>query len=90
MRYLPGRRELALVAALALATAGSAFAQDTTDQPSTPAEAPTEAANVDTADQLAEGADDDAIVITAVARKRRRPWLISSTISFLPLSGETP
>jgi hypothetical protein len=31
MRYLPGRRELALVAALALATAGSAFAQDTTD-----------------------------------------------------------
>jgi hypothetical protein len=31
MQYLPGRRELALVTALAFATAGSAFAQDTTD-----------------------------------------------------------
>jgi hypothetical protein len=31
MQQLPGRRTLALVAALALATAGSAFAQDTTD-----------------------------------------------------------
>lgn len=31
MQQLPGRRVLALVAALALATAGSAFAQDTTE-----------------------------------------------------------
>jgi hypothetical protein len=31
MQHLPGKRALALVAALALATAGSAFAQDTTD-----------------------------------------------------------
>jgi hypothetical protein len=31
MQQLPGRRALALVAALALATAGSAFAQDTTE-----------------------------------------------------------
>ena len=46
-----------------------AFAQDTTDQPATPAEAPTEAANVDTATQQAEGVDDDAtIVITATRR----------------------
>ena len=45
-----------------------AFAQDTTDQPSTPAEAPTEAANVDTADQQAEAVDENAIVITATRR----------------------
>ena len=45
-----------------------AYAQDTTDQPSTPAEAPTEAANVDTDAQQAEAADDDAIVITATRR----------------------
>ena len=45
-----------------------AYAQDTTPQPATPAEAPTDAANVDTASQQAEGADDDAIVITATRR----------------------
>ena len=45
-----------------------AFAQETTGQPNTPAEAPTEAANVDTADQQAEAADDSPIVVTATRR----------------------
>ena len=57
MRYLPGRRELALVAALAFATAGSAFAQDTTDMGRAPMDTTEPAAGaLDTA-----GVDSSAI-----------------------------
>jgi iron complex outermembrane receptor protein len=55
-----------------------AFAQDTTDQGSTPAEAPAEAASVDSADQAAEAQDDNAIVITATRR--------SEALSDVPLA----
>ena len=58
-----------LLSAAFLTLTVPAFAQDTTEQqPSTPAEAPTEAANVDTADQQAEAADDSPIVVTATRR----------------------
>lgn len=55
-----------------------AFAQDTTDQGSTPAEAPAEAANVDTQAQAAEANDDGAIIITATRR--------SEALSDVPLA----
>jgi hypothetical protein len=57
MQYLPGRRELALVAALAFATAGSAFAQDTTEAGGAPMDTTQPAAGaLDTA-----GVDSSAI-----------------------------
>ncbi len=55
-----------------------AFAQATTEQPSTPAEAPVEAASVDTEAQAAEAVDDDAIVVTATRR--------SEALSDIPLA----
>jgi hypothetical protein len=58
MQHIPGRRALALVAALAFATAGSAFAQDTTDVGGAP---------IDTS-QPAAGALDTAGVDTSAVR----------------------
>jgi hypothetical protein len=58
MQHVPGRRVLALVAALALATAGSALAQDTTDMGRS---------TIDTT-QPAGGAIDTAGVDTAAVR----------------------
>ena len=59
-----------LLSAAIITLSVPAYAQDTTDQPSTPAEAPVEAANVDTATQQAEGTDDDAIIVTATRRNQ--------------------
>ena len=55
-----------------------AYAQDTTDQGSTPAEAPAEAANVNDQAQEAEADDDSSIVITATRR--------SEALSDVPLA----
>ena len=63
MQYLPGRRELALVAALAFATAGSAFAQDTTEAGGAPMDTTQPAAGaLDTA-----GVDSSAISLSQLA-----------------------
>ena len=62
------RKTSLLLSVAFISLAGPAFAQDTTPQPATPAEAPAEAANVDEATQEAEQADDDAIVVTATRR----------------------
>ena len=72
------RKSIWLLSAGLAAFSVPAFAQDTTDQPSTPAEAPLEAASVDTADQAAEADDQGAIVITATRR--------SEALSDVPLA----
>ena len=56
-----------------------AFAQTTTDQPSTPAEAPVEAASVDSAAQAAEADDDDAAIVVTATRR-------SEALSDVPLA----
>lgn len=63
-----------------------AFAQDTTDQPATPAEAPADAASVDEAAQDAEQEDDSAVVITAT---RRSEALSDVPLAVSAISGET-
>ncbi len=72
------RKSTLLLSAAVFTFTVPAFAQDTTDQGSTPAEAPAEAANVDTADQAAEANDEGAIVITATRR--------SEALSDVPLA----
>ena len=72
------RKSIWLLSAGLAAFSAPAFAQDTTDQPSTPAEAPLEAASVDTADQVAEAGDQSAIIITATRR--------SEALSDVPLA----
>ena len=72
------RKSIWLLSAGLAAFSAPAFAQDTTDQPSTPAEAPVEAASVDTADQAAEAGDQNAIIITATRR--------SEALSDVPLA----
>ncbi len=72
------RKSTLLLSAAVFTFTTPAFAQDTTDQGSTPAEAPTEAANIDTADQAAEARDEGAIVITATRR--------SEALSDVPLA----
>ena len=72
------RKSIWLLSAGLAAFSGPAFAQDTTDQPSTPAEAPVEAASVDAADREAEANDQNAIVITATRR--------SEALSDVPLA----
>ncbi len=72
------RKSIWLLSAGLAAFSAPSFAQDTTDQPSTPAEAPLEAASVDTAQQEAEAGDQNAIVITATRR--------SEALSDVPLA----
>ena len=68
------RKSIWLLSAGLAAFSAPAVAQDTTDQPSTPAEAPLEAASVDTADQAAEADDQGAITGThAAAQHLRNP-----------------
>ena len=72
------RKSSLLLSAAAFTLSMPAFAQETPQQPSTPAEAPTDAANVDSTTQDAEAADDDAIVVTATRR--------SEALSDVPLA----
>ena len=72
------RKSIWLLSASLAAFSAPAIAQNTTDQPSTPAEAPVEAASVNTADQAAEAIDEDAIVVTATRR--------SEALSDIPLA----
>ncbi|MCY7270887.1 MAG: TonB-dependent receptor [Sphingomonas bacterium] len=62
------RKSIWLLSAGLVAVSAPAVAQSTTDQPSTPSEAPLEAASVDTAAQAAEAADDGVIIVTATRR----------------------
>ncbi len=72
------RKSMWLLSAGLAAFSMPAFAQDSTEQPSTPAEAPVEAASVNSADQAAEDADDASIVVTATRR--------SEALSDIPLA----
>ncbi|MES2904488.1 MAG: TonB-dependent receptor [Pseudomonadota bacterium] len=72
------RKSIWMLSASLAVLATPAFAQDTADQPSTPAEAPVEAASVDSAAQDAEAVDEDAIVVTATRR--------SEALSDIPLA----
>ncbi|MEO7865667.1 MAG: TonB-dependent receptor [Sphingomicrobium sp.] len=80
------RKSIWLLSAALVAFSAPAFAQDTTEQPSTPAEAPVEAASVDTADQAAEADDQNAIVITAT---RRNEALSDVPLAVSAVTGET-
>ena len=80
------RKSIWLLSAGLAAFSVPAFAQDTTDQPSTPAEAPLEAASVDTAQQEAEAGDQNAIVITAT---RRSEALSDVPLAVSAVTGET-
>ncbi len=72
------RKSVWLLSAGLAAFSMPAIAQDTAGQPSTPAEAPVEAASVDTAAQDAEAVDEGAIVVTATRR--------SEALSDIPLA----
>ena len=72
------RKSIWMLSASLAVLSTSAFAQDTAEQPSTPAEAPVEAASVDTAAQNAEAEDNSAIVVTATRR--------SEALSDIPLA----
>ena len=80
------RKSIWLLSAGLAAFSVPAFAQDTTVQPSTPAEAPLEAASVDTADQEAEAGDQGAIVITAT---RRSEALSDVPLAVSAVTGDT-
>ncbi len=73
------RKSMLLLSAGLAAISMPAFAQDTADQPSTPAEAPVEAASVDTAAQAAEADDDDAAIVVTATRR-------SEALSDIPLA----
>jgi hypothetical protein len=74
MQQLPGRRSLALAAALAFAMVGSAFAQDTTEtgraaiDTTEPAAGAIDTAGVDTAGVDTAGVDTSAVTDTSAAR----------------------
>ena len=74
------RKSIWLLSAGLTVLATPAFAQTTTDQPATPAEAPTAAASVDKTqpDVVADNQDEGAIVITATRR--------SEALSNVPLA----
>ena len=72
------RKSIWLLSAGLVAFSAPAFAQTTTDQGSTPAEAPVAAASVDTKAQAAEAKDEDTIIITATRR--------SEALSDVPLA----
>ncbi|MDP1909031.1 MAG: TonB-dependent receptor plug domain-containing protein, partial [Hyphomicrobium sp.] len=80
------RKSFWLLSAGLAAFSVPAFAQDTTDQPSTPGDAPVEAASVDTADQAVEANDQNAIVITAT---RRSEALSDVPLAVSAVTGET-
>ena len=80
------RKSIWLLSAGMIAFSAPSYAQDTTDQPSTPAEAPLEAASVDTADRAAEADDQGAIVITAT---RRSEALSDVPLAVSAVTGET-
>jgi outer membrane receptor protein involved in Fe transport len=80
------RKSIWLLSAGLAAFSAPAFAQTTTDQPSTPAEAPVEAASVDSQAQAAEADDQDAIVITAT---RRSEALSDVPLAVSAVTGET-
>jgi iron complex outermembrane receptor protein len=80
------RKSSLLLSAAMFTLAVPAYAQDTADQGSTPAEAPAEAANVDTAEQAAEADDDSAIVVTAT---RRSEALSSVPLAVSAVTAET-
>ncbi len=73
------RKSIWLLSAGLVAFSGPAFAQSTTEQPSTPAEAPVEAASVDTAGQAAEADDDEAAIVVTATRR-------SEALSDIPLA----
>ena len=72
------RKSIWLLSAGLTVLSTPAFAQTTTDQPSTPSEAPVEAASVDSAARAAEAVDSDAIIVTATRR--------SEALSDVPLA----
>ncbi len=80
------RKSSLLLSAALITFTVPAFAQDTIDQGSTPAEAPVEAANVDETAQEAEAVDDSAIVITAT---RRSEALSDVPLAVSAVSGDT-
>ena len=80
------RKSIWLLSAGLVAFSAPAFAQTTTDQPSTPVEAPLAAASVDTKAKAAEAKDDDAIIITAT---RRSEALSDVPLAVSAVTGET-
>ena len=80
------RKSIWLLSAGLTVLSTPAFAQTTTDQPSTPSEAPVEAASVDSAAQAAEAVDQDAIIVTAT---RRSEALSDVPLAVSAISAET-
>ena len=80
------RKSIWLLSAGLVAFSAPAFAQTTTDQPSTPADAPLAAASVDTKAKAAEAKDDDTIIITAT---RRSEALSDVPLAVSAVTGET-
>ena len=80
------RKSIWLLSAGLVAFSAPAFAQATTDQPSTPADAPLAAASVDTKAEPAAAKDDDAIIITAT---RRSEALSDVPLAVSAITGET-
>ncbi len=80
------RKSIWLLSAGLAAFSAPAFAQTTTDQPSTPSEAPLAAASVDTTAKAAEAVDEGAIVITAT---RRSEALSDVPLAVSAVTGDT-